>query len=43
MLQYCDSKTELLLEFKTELEDIEFNGSIHVIYDVCNLCHTFRS
>jgi len=41
MLQYCDGKTELLLEFKTELEDIEFNGSIYVICDVSNLCHTF--
>ncbi len=41
MLQYCDSRIELLLEFKTELEDIEFNGSIHVFYDVSNLCHTF--
>ena len=43
MLQYCDGKTELLLEFKTELEGIEFNGSIHVFYDVSNLCHTFSS
>ena len=43
MLQYCDSRIELLLEFKTELEDIEFNGSIHVFYDVSNLCHTFSS
>ena len=30
-----------MLEFKIELEDIKFNGSIHVIYDDSNLCHTF--